>query len=65
MKTELYIEAFGKKTEYKVLLEKIKDLWKEEGRLVKELKKIEVYYKPEEAMCYYVVNDKINGSFPV
>ena len=65
MKLDLYIEVFGKKIEHKVIVEKVKEIWKADGNKVKDLSNLEVYYKPEEQMCYYVINGEVEGSFSV
>lgn len=61
MKLDLHIEAFGNKIEHKVLVEKVKDLWKADGNKVKDINTLEIYYKPEENMCYYVINTDVKG----
>ena len=43
-----------------------KDVWKFDlGKEEPDLKKIELYVKPEEGVCYYVFNGEITGSFRV
>jgi len=65
LKSDFYVEAFGKKIEQKILIEKVKDIWKSQDKRVKDISTLEMYYKPEEAKCYYVINGKIDGSFDV
>lgn len=65
MKLDLFIEVDGNKVLHKSLVEKVKDSWKESGNKVKDIKSLELYYKPTEHMCYYVVNGKSNGSVTV
>ena len=62
MKLDLYIEAHGNKVEHKVLIEKLKEFWKADGNKVKDLKEVEMYYKPEENTCYYIINGDVKGS---
>ena len=40
-------------------------MWKEEGRKIKDMRELDLYYKPEEGNCYYVVNGTEKGSFHV
>ncbi|MBR5577737.1 MAG: DNA-binding protein [Lachnospiraceae bacterium] len=43
-----------------------KDVWKYDlGRDEAEIKTIELYVKPEEGVCYYVINSEVTGSFRV
>ena len=62
MKLDFHIETFGNQVEHKVIVEKIKDIWKAQGNKVKDISKLEIYYKPEENMCYYVFNEDVSGS---
>jgi hypothetical protein len=55
MKTDFYIEYDGKKVDLQKIMEIAKETWKADGeRKMKELKQIELYYKPQESTCYYV-----------
>lgn len=65
MKTELFIELNGSQTDYKTLSDTAKELWKEKGYLVKDLKNLELYYKPDEKQCYCVFNQEEKASFEV
>lgn len=40
-----------------------KAIWKAEGNSVKDIKKLDMYLKPEENKCYFVINDTFNGKF--
>jgi hypothetical protein len=63
MKTSFYVELQEKKTDYKVLSNSAKEIWKSGGSKVKDLVSLELYYKPLEHKCYYVFNDDVSGSF--
>lgn len=65
MKASVNVEYMGKKLDTKELLDEFKLIWKENGNKINEIDTLELYYKPEEAMCYYVVNVTKTGSFPV
>lgn len=65
MKTNLYIEYAGKKVADKEIVEKIKEIWKNDGNKVKDLAALDIYCKPEENTCYYVINEKVEGSFSI
>lgn len=65
MKESMFVEFQGRKIEQKQLVKAAKDLWAEQGNKVKDLKTLELYYKPEEGMCYYVINGDITGGFGV
>ncbi|MDF2821925.1 MAG: hypothetical protein K0R15_2373 [Clostridiales bacterium] len=63
MKSTLYVEYQGNKTNTDEFVTQIKKLWIEAGNKVKDIKNIEIYYKPEENKCYFVVNEDFSGSF--
>ncbi len=63
MRTEIYVEVGGKKTYSKTLVDTVKEIWKAEGNKVKDLENIELYFKPEESKCYYVINSDVKGYF--
>jgi len=65
MKVEYYVECCGEQVEMKRLSEIVKEIWKGEGNLVKDLASVDIYYKPEEKMCYYVINGDVQGKFQV
>lgn len=65
MRTDLYIEFRDKKVEHKKLIDMAKNLWKSEGRKVKDLTSMELFFKPEENACYYVFNKEYTGHFEV
>jgi len=61
----MYVELNGEQTDFKKLNEIAKEIWKSEGNLVKDINSIELYFKPEEKMCYYVINSEMKGKFMV
>jgi len=65
MKDNVFVEFRGKKIERKQLIDSVKALWIEKGNKVKDLKTVDLYYKPEENVCYYVINSEITGNFEV
>jgi len=65
MKIDYYVELNGEQTDCKKLSEVVKEIWKSEGNLIKDLESIEVYFKPEEKMCYYVINGTNKGQFEI
>ncbi len=65
MKSSFYVEFAGKKVLEKDLLDKAKEIWKEDGNKVKDLNTLDLYYKPEENSCYYVFNETVSGKFEV
>ena len=56
MKSDIYVEFNDLKVEQKELIEKAKEIWKDRGCKVKDLKSVELYLKPGERKCYYVFN---------
>ena len=63
IKTELFIELNGKQTNYRTLTDTAKEIWKEAGNLVKDIDSLELYFKPDEGSCYYVINGEEKGNF--
>ncbi|MCD7904484.1 MAG: DUF6465 family protein [Clostridiales bacterium] len=68
-KSEFYVEFNGKKVSQDDIAKKAKEIWKDSGNKVKDLKTVELYYQPEAEKCYYVFNgeskDSVNGAFEV
>ena len=62
MKSEFIVEFSGKQANEKELIAKIKKDWVASGKLVKEIKDLKLYAKPEDGRCYYTINDAENGS---
>ncbi|MFZ5351987.1 MAG: DUF6465 family protein [Bacillota bacterium] len=65
MKSNFFVQYLGYQFEAAELEKKIKEIWKENGGLVKDLNNIEIYLKVEENTCYYVINGEAKGSFPL
>ena len=65
MKIDYYVELNGEQTDCGKLRDVIKEIWKSEGNLVKDLHSMEVYFKPEEKKCYYVINGENKGQFEI
>lgn len=65
MKTNFYVETSGTKVLAQTLIDSAKELWKSEGNKVKDLATLDLYYKPEENMCYYVINSENSGKLPL
>lgn len=65
MKESFFVEFMGMKVEQKKLMEQLKDIWRNQGNKMKDLKNVELYYKPEEKACYYVVNEEYTGKFDI
>lgn len=65
MKTNVFFEIGSTKINSSYLIDAVKEIWKSEGKLIKDIKVLELYYKAEEGKCYYVVNDGEKGFFDV
>lgn len=63
MKTTKLLQFGGKEVLIDDLELKIKEIWKQGGKLQKDLKKLDIYIKTEENKCYYVINNSLSGSF--
>lgn len=65
MKSKFIVEFQGVQTVVKDMEDAVKEAWKSNGGKVKDINTMDIYYKPEEKMCYYVINDTETGNFPV
>jgi hypothetical protein len=63
MKVKKVIQFSGKEVILKELEQRVKEIWREEGNLQKDIKSMEIYVKIEENKCYYVINENISGKF--
>lgn len=57
---EIFIEFGGKSINANEVVENVKKAYKADGNKA-AVKKVQVYIKPDEGVCYYVVNDKAEG----
>lgn len=64
MKSKVFVEFQGVQSSVKDMEDAVKEAWKAQGGKVKDIKTVEIYFKPEEKMCYYVINETETGSFP-
>lgn len=58
MKTNIILEVHGKQIPDKELVEKAKEYWKADGKLIKDIDTLDIYLKPEEHCAYYSINDE-------
>ncbi|MDD3221491.1 MAG: hypothetical protein EOM34_01255 [Clostridia bacterium] len=61
MKTSVFVEYQGLQVEEKDIIAKVKELWLNDGKKIKDIKDIKLYVKPEENAAYYVINDDFSG----
>ena len=61
MKTEFFVEFDGEQRNLEDIEDAIKNGWKSDGKRIKDLKSLKVYYKPQEHKAYYVINGESNG----
>lgn len=65
MKTSVYVEFYGEQVSQDELVKEVKKIWTDGGNKEADLKSINLYVKPEEDRCYYVINGDVNGSFHI
>ncbi len=63
MRTDTYIEHHGKQVNVDILRSAVLQTWESEGRTAREIEHMELYFKPEENICYYVINGIEQGHF--
>lgn len=61
IKTNLFVQCFGKEVEEKDMIASVKKAWTKEGNKVGDIKTITLYVKPEEDAVYYVINGTETG----
>ena len=60
---EMTVQFGEKEVTYTDMVNRIKAMWKEQGKREVSMKSLELYVKPEEGKAYYVVNEGLkNGS---
>lgn len=65
MKENFYIEFYGEQILQSDVVAEAKKIWKDSGKKAADLKKLEIYVKPEDDRIYYVFNGDESGSFPI
>lgn len=55
---ELYVQYGGKEVAYTDLVNRIKEMWKDQGKRETSLKTLNIYVKPEDSKAYYVINEE-------
>ena len=65
MKANVYVEFYGEQVSQEDVIAQAKKIWVDQGCDAKDLKKLEVYIKPEDDRVYYVFNGDITGSFAI
>ena len=64
-KTNMVVQSNGIEISEADVIAKVKEIWTSSGKLVKDIKSITTYVKPEDRKVYYVVNDEVTGSFDI
>lgn len=62
MKEKIYIQTNEQEQEISFLKSAAKKEWKSAGNLLKDIKSMDFYIKPNENKCYYLINEKFDGS---
>ena len=65
MKSNFYVEYYGKQIDQAALIKEAKSIWTKSGKKAADLKSLNLYVKPEENTAYYVFNDDETGSFVI
>ena len=65
MRLNLFIEKNGQQTDYNKLVDTAKEIWKADGKKVKDIATLELYFNTDEGTCYYVINQESKGNFIV
>lgn len=62
MKAKSILQIGGNEIALSLLEQRIKQLWTASGNLIKDIKDLRLYVKPEENRVYYVINDVFSGN---
>lgn len=65
MKSNVFVQFMGLEVSEAEIMAGIKQWWKEQGKLVKELKTVNMYVKPEEKKVYFTINESVSGSLDI
>jgi hypothetical protein len=65
MKSRFYVQYKGFEFEEQEILAQIKQRWKDGGNMIKDLKELDIYAKPEEGKVYYTINGEMKDSIAV
>lgn len=60
----LIFQYMGREISQAGMLSAIKDGWTAEGKALADLKKVDLYVKPEDSAVYYVLNGNEEGKLP-
>lgn len=64
VKASINVQFGGKSYNTDELVKIAKDVWKYDlKKKVGDFKSVELYVKPEESQCYYVINGEVTGNF--
>ncbi len=59
MKSDILVEFQGRQIDTNAQLNKLKEIWKEQGGKVKDLDDVKLYINVEQGLVYYVINGDV------
>ncbi len=63
MKNDIFVEFQGRQIDTNAQMNRLKEIWKEQGGKVKDLDDVKLYINVEQGVVHYVVNgDTANAS---
>ncbi len=65
MSNSIFVEYHGNQIDTNIQMNKLKEIWKEQGGKVKDLKDVNLYINAEQNQVYYVINEDVTGSFEI
>lgn len=65
LKTNIFLEANNSQQNTSLFVNKVKEIWTNNGNDINALKSINVYIKPNDNNVYYVINGSIQGQFEI
>ena len=61
MKETTFLQFNGAEIDLSNFAKSAKEQWKSAGNKLKDIQKLDLYVKPEEGKCYFVINDDFSG----
>ncbi len=65
MASSIFVEFHGNQIDTAIQMNRLKEIWKEQGGKIKDLKDVNLYINVEQNQVFYVINGDITGSFEV
>ncbi|HCC07698.1 MAG TPA: hypothetical protein DEP72_06035 [Clostridiales bacterium] len=62
MKVNFVVQLNDSEVTQEQVVNAVKESWKNQGNMVKDIENLDLYYNAAEAKCYYVINGTNKGT---